>query len=231
MQAITQVPPEQNCPAGQARPHMPQLAGSVGSSLQPEGQLVCPGRQGETHWPFTHTSPMAQAGSQVMGTSGTTMSGSSTSVGAVAGRRIGGRRAAAAARAARWRRRRSPRVVLPSRPAAATRAARAHRVRTAGAAAAGGGVRCSRQPSAAPAITAHINIRNTSVSFLMASPRSHSGGEGPAGTEAQGGVQALPAPMHMAVRTHIRPPVPPSQQHIPAAQPIFTHRAVCARVS
>src|SRR5688500_13718345 len=54
----------------QALPQPPQFMGSVCTSLHPVvGQLVCPARQGETHWPSTHTSSARQAGSQVMGTS------------------------------------------------------------------------------------------------------------------------------------------------------------------
>jgi hypothetical protein len=109
---------------------------------------------------------MMQAGSQVMGTSGT-MSGSSTSsVVSLAGASLAGFPAV-------------PPVALPPEPPATLPPPPAvdppdPPVRTGLGPVppvATGGVRFSRQPSAAPAITAHITIRNTSVSFLMASPR------------------------------------------------------------
>ena len=206
---------------------MPQLAGSVGSSLQPEGQLVCPGRQGETHWPFTHTSPMAQAGSQVMGTSGTDHV-RLFHVGRCRrwpGRRWPGcRRAARAAPAV-------PPVALPSRgpaepPEPPVRIGSGPPVPPPPA----GGVRCrdTRSPrrrsprtstSATPACLSswHLLDRDRAV-------------WGPQERKLRARRLSLHPCTWPCARTSARRCRHRSSTS-PAAQPIFTQRAVCARVS
>jgi hypothetical protein len=84
-QAATQPPRLQNCPAGQARPHMPQLAGSICRSAQPPGHWVCPGVQMLTHWPSMQASPGSQAIAQVTGTSRLSASATVASAGAASG--------------------------------------------------------------------------------------------------------------------------------------------------
>src|SRR5262245_27910752 len=44
----------QNWPAGQARPHEPQLSGSLAVFVHVSPHRVCPAMQGATHVPMTH---------------------------------------------------------------------------------------------------------------------------------------------------------------------------------
>ena len=55
------MPPEQICPAAQARPHMPQWPLSVARSRQVPEQLVVPAPQETTQAPMEQTWPAAQA--------------------------------------------------------------------------------------------------------------------------------------------------------------------------